>query len=111
MSRVETTKSALVEQGRERQLSVQAGSLFGIDLRPSRLFLWLGDDRRGQERVVSLDRPPKVLRGQPRRRFLKLGAAEISYLGNPAVTLGLSAYNYGRRVLADVESKERDKTG
>ena len=110
MSRVETTKSALVEQGRERQLSIQAGSLFGVDLRPSRLFLWLGDERRGQERVVSLDRPPKVLRGQPRRRFLKLGAAEISYLGNPAVTLGLSAYNYGRRVLADVEGKEDDKS-
>jgi hypothetical protein len=110
MSRVETTKSALVEQGRERQLSIQAGSLFGVDLRPSRLFLWLGEERRGQERVVSLDRPPRVLRGQPRRRFLRLGAAEISYLGNPAVTLTLSAYNYGRRVLADVENKEGGET-
>ena len=105
MPRVETTKSALVEQGRERQLSIQAGPLFGVDLRPSRLFIWLGDERRGQERVVSLDRPPKVLRGQPRRRFLKLGPAEISYLGNPAVTLTLSAYNYGRRVLGDVENE------
>jgi hypothetical protein len=110
MSRVETTRSALVEQGRERQLSIQAGPLFGVDLRPSRLFLWLGDERRGQERVVSLDRPPKVLRGQPRRRFLKLGAAEISYLGNPVVTLTLSAYNYGRRVIADVENKEGGET-
>ena len=110
MSRVEKTRSAIVEQGRERQLSIQAGSLFGIDLRPSRLFVWLGGERHGQERVVSLDRPPKVLRGQPRRHILKLGAAEISYLGNPAVTLGLSAYNYGRHVVADVEDKERDKT-
>jgi len=110
MSRVETTKSAAVEQGRERQLSIQAGSLFGVDLRPSRLFLWLGDERRGQERVVSLDRPPRVLRGQPRRRFLRVGPAEISYLGNPAVTLTLSAYNYGRRALAKVEHGEGGET-
>jgi hypothetical protein len=101
--RVETNRSALVEQGQERQFSIQAGSLFGVDLRPSRLFLWAGEERRGQERVVSLDRPPRVLRGQPRRRFLRLGPTEISYLGNPAVTLGLSAYNYGRRALAKVE--------
>ena len=110
MPRVETTKSALVEQGRERQLSIQAGALFGVDLRPSRLFFWLGDERRGQERVVSLDRPPRVLRGQPRRRFLRLGAAEISYLGNPALTLTLSAYNYTRRVITDVENKEGGET-
>ena len=51
-----------------------------------------------------------MLRGQPRRRFLKLGAAEISYLGNPAVTLTLSAYSYGRRALADVENKEGGET-
>ncbi len=100
MPRLETTKSALIEQGQERSFSLQAGPLFGVDLRPSRLFLWLGDERRGQEKVVSLDRPPRVLRGQPRRRFLRVGGAEISYLGNPAVTLSISAYNYGRRVLA-----------
>jgi hypothetical protein len=105
MPRVETNKSALVEQGQERQLSVQAGSLFGVDLRPSRLFLWPGEERQGQERLVSLDQPPRVLRGQPRRRFLRLGPAEISYLGNPAVTLTLSAYNYGRRALAKVEHR------
>ena len=110
MPRVETTKSALVEQGRERQLSIQAGPLFGVDLRPSRLFFWLGDERHGQERVVSLDRPPKVLRGQPRRRFLRLGAAEITYLGNPVVTLGLSAYNYTKRVVSDIEHKEGGET-
>jgi hypothetical protein len=108
MPRLETNKSALVEQGQERSLSLQAGSLFGVDLRPSRLFLWLGYERRGQERVISLDRPPKVLRGQPRRRFLRLGGAEISYLGNPAVTLSVSAYNYGRRVLS---SPHEDKGG
>lgn len=110
MPRVETSKSALVEQGQERQFSVQAGSLFGVDLRPSRLFLWLGDERQGQERVVSLDRPPKVLRGQPRRRFLRLGGAEITYLGNPAVTLSLSAYNYGRRVLSRIDEGKGGET-
>ncbi len=110
MPRVETTRSDLVEQGQERQFSVQAGSLFGVDLRPNRLFLWAGEGRHGQERVVSLDRPPRVLRGQPRRRFLRLGSAQISYLGNPAVTLTLSAYNYGRRALSSIDEGKGGET-
>ena len=110
MSLVEASKSTAVEQGHERQVSVQAGSLFGVDLRPSRLFFWLGEERHGQERVVSLDRPPRVLRGQHRRRFLRVGGAEISYLGTPAVTLGLSAYSYGRRALARIEHGGEDDT-
>lgn len=110
MSLVEANKATVAEHGHERQVSVQAGPLFGVDLRPSRLFVWLGDERHGQERVVSLDRPPKVLRGQHRRRFLRIGGAEISYLGNPAVTLGLSAYSYGRRVLARIEHMGEDDT-
>jgi hypothetical protein len=110
VSLVETKKSTVAEQGHERQLSVQAGPLFGVDLRPSRLFFWLGDERQGQERVVSLDRPPKVLRGRHRRRFVRVGGAEISYLGNPALTLGLSAYSYGRRALARLEHAGEDDT-
>lgn len=107
---VSNSSSSLVEAGQERQFSVQAGPLFGIDLRPSRLFFWTGAEREGHERIVSLGRPPKVMRAARRRRFVRLGSAEVSYLGNPAVTLGVSLYRYGRGLVQARFDQPREKS-
>ncbi len=71
-------------------MTVQVGRLGGFDLRPSRLFFWLGRDRDRRQRIVSYGRPPKVLRAPRRRAYVHLGGIEISYLGNPVVTVPLS---------------------
>jgi hypothetical protein len=105
---VKTESSSIVEAGQERQFTVQAGSLFGVDVRPSRLFFWVGPEREGHERIVSLGRAPKVMRAARHRRFVKVGAAEISYLGNPAYTLGVSLYRYARQ-LAQARLEKLDR--
>jgi hypothetical protein len=104
MAEVSTTRSAAPERGQERQVSLQVGQLFGVDLRPSRVFLWPGEVREGNERIISLGSPPSGLRSAHRRRFVQLGATRISYLGNPAVTVGLSAIHY-MRLLAGREPR------
>ncbi len=82
--------ASLPEYAQERQVTVQIGRLGGFDLRPSRLFFWLGRDRDRRQRIVSYGLPPKVLRKPRRRAYVHLGGIEISYLGNPAVTVPLS---------------------
>jgi len=82
--------ASLPEYAQERQVTVQVGRLGGCDLRPSRLFFWLGRDRDRRQRIVSYGRPPKVLRKPRRRAYVHLGVIEISYLGNPVVTVPLS---------------------
>ncbi len=42
----------------ERSLELQLGALGGFDLRPTRLFVWKGDERESQARIVSLGFPP-----------------------------------------------------
>ena len=79
-------------------MAVQVGRSFGFDLRPSRLFIWAGPEREGHERIVSLGKPPARMQAPRRRRWLKVGPAEISYLGSPAVTLPLSAWRYAQHV-------------
>ena len=71
----------------ERRVAVQVGDLFGVDVRPSRSFVWLGHRVEGEERVLSLDRPPKVLPGATPVRTKRIGGAEITYVGSPAVTV------------------------
>jgi hypothetical protein len=82
--------ASLPEYAQERQVTVQVGRLGGFDLRPSRLFFWLGRDRDRRQRIVSYGRPPKVLRTPRRRAYVHLGGIEISYLGSPVVTVPLS---------------------
>lgn len=90
-------QSAAIERGVERQVVLQLGPLLGLDVRPSRLFFWYGPDRTAGERIVSLDKAPRVLRQGRPRRFVRLPGIEVSYLGNPLVTLLLAARGwYGR---------------
>ena len=106
---VEARRSAVVERGQERQVSVQVGRSFGFDLRPSRLFVWAGPEREDHERIVSLGKPPARMQAPRRRRWLKVGPAEISYLGSPAVTVPLSAWRYAQH--ARKRAREAQKPG
>lgn len=87
----------------ERAVVLHAGGWGGAELRPTRLFLWLGARDSGHEWLLPLalsGGSPRLLRRARRRRYLLLGREwEVSYLGNPLVTLGLVAYRLTRRML------------
>lgn len=78
-------------------MEVQVGPLFGVDLRPSRVFLWTGA-RRENARILPLGRPPRTLRMARRRRILSLGPLQVTMLGNPIVTLGKTGVALARVV-------------
>ena len=99
-----TRQSQELERGVERQIVLQVGPLVGIDVRPSRMFVWYGSQRAGMERIVSLDKAPRVLRQARPRRYLQLPGLEVSYLGNPAVTLALASGAWYRRLRDAVTS-------
>src|SRR5680860_1567074 len=80
----------------ERALAVTAGRLGGAEIRPTRIFLWLGNRALGHERMISMDSQPRLLRSC-RRRHLDLGACHVSFLGNPVLTVGLFAVKAARR--------------
>ena len=82
---------------RERRVALQVGTLFGLDVRPSRTFVWLGDRRAGEETIVSLGGPPSVPRRALEEHTAHVGATEITYAGNPVVTVPLSAYRAARQ--------------
>jgi hypothetical protein len=100
MARIE--QSQALERGVERQVVLQVGPLVGIDLRPSRLFFWYGPDRSAGERIVSLDAAPRVLRQGRPRRYVHLPGVEVSYLGNPMVTMVLSGRSWYRRLRGSI---------
>jgi hypothetical protein len=95
---IQTRTAERPEKGQERQVTVQAGDFFGFDLRPSRIFFWLGRGRDEQTRIASLDRKPRVLRYPRQRRFVHIGGGQVSYLGNPLVTLWLAAWGWLRHL-------------
>lgn len=95
---IATRTAAEPEKGQERQVTVQAGDFFGFDVRPSRVFLWVGRQRDESARIVSLDRRPRVLRYPRQRRFLHVGGGEVSYLGNPLLTMTLAAWGWFRHL-------------
>jgi hypothetical protein len=73
----------------ERAFALQASRWGGTEIRPTRVFLWLGDRTQGQERILALGARPRLLRTPRRRRHVEILGCRVSYLGNPAVTLGL----------------------
>ncbi|MCL5942264.1 MAG: hypothetical protein M1325_01860 [Actinobacteria bacterium] len=77
----------------ERALILSAGRWGGAEIRPTRVFLWLGPHDPDRERVLPLGLEPRLLRVPRRRRHLEVGSCRVSFLGNPAVTLTLFAYN------------------
>ncbi|HEY3070376.1 MAG TPA: hypothetical protein VGJ34_08665 [Gaiellaceae bacterium] len=90
MSRIERRQSPARVRGRERELEVQLGSAFGFELRPTRLFLWTGNERTGRERVLSLGSAPRNLMIPRRERELHAGAVRVRSLGNPLMTIALA---------------------
>ena len=95
-----------LERGVERRVEVQLGPLAGFDLRPSRLFVWYGDDR-ASERILPLGRAPRMLRGARPRRSVHLPGVEVSYFGNPLVTVALAGRAWYREVRRYATGDER----
>src|SRR5665811_541385 len=89
----------IVVRQHERALTVTAGRLGGAEIRPTRVFLWLGTRAPSGERIISMDAQPRLLRSV-RRRHLDLGACHVSFLGNPALTLGLFAVKAVKKATA-----------
>ena len=83
--------------GEERSFEVQIGPLFGVDVRPSRVFVWTGSDRRGR-RIVHLGRAPRTMVVPRRRRQFRAGPVEVTLLGNPLLTLGQAGIAAARAV-------------
>jgi hypothetical protein len=90
MSRIERRESAGRVRGRERQFEVQLGTLGGFDLRPTRVFLWFGEERAGRERLLSLGSAPRSLTIPRRERELRAGVVRVRSLGNPLMTIALA---------------------
>ena len=100
MGLVEKRESASRIRGVERQLEIQLGPLGGIDLRPTRFFIWSGETREGRERVVSLGRAPRNLLIPRREREIQAGAVRMRSRGNPLMTIALAGV-HATRALAD----------
>jgi hypothetical protein len=85
-------------RGIERSLEIRLGSLGGLELRPTRCFLWAGEERQGRERIVSLGIPPRGIVVPRRERELHAGPVTVRSLGNPLFTVGLAAAHVVRRL-------------
>ena len=84
-------------RNQERTLQLNAGHWGGAEIRPTRVFLWWGSREDGHERVLPLGLRPRLLQTPRRRRHLEIAGCQVSFLGNPAVTMGLFAINALRK--------------
>jgi hypothetical protein len=103
------TKPARV-RGVERSFEVQIGSLGGFDLRPTRFFVWAGEERKGRERVVPLDSPPRNLRIPRRERRVEVGLVRARTLGNPLMTIALAGVHAAKKVSAERRRRELERS-
>jgi hypothetical protein len=85
-------------RGVERSFQVQVGGLGGFELRPTRVFVWPGSERRGHERVLPLGSAPRSLTIPRRPRELQAGAVEVRTLGNPLLTIALAGVHAARKL-------------
>jgi hypothetical protein len=83
-------------RGAERSFQVQLGGLGGFELRPTRVFVWAGGERAGQERILPLGGPPRSLTIPRRPRELHAGVIEVRTLGNPIMTIALASVHAAR---------------
>lgn len=82
----------------ERSVEVQVGPLGGFELRPTRIFLWGGDEREGHERLLSLGSPPRNLKIPRRERRVEVGIVRARTLGNPLMTIALAGVHAARKL-------------
>lgn len=90
MAPVERERSPAEITGAERTLEVRLGSLGGFELRPTRLFLWKGEEREAGQRVVSFGSEPAALDYPRRESTVRAGDVEVRTLGNPLMTIALA---------------------
>jgi hypothetical protein len=91
-------------RGRERSLEIQVGRLGGLEIRPTRVFLWSGGEREGRDRVVSLGSAPRNLTLPRRERELRAGSVHVRSLGNPLMTMALAGVHAARKVVREAKS-------
>jgi hypothetical protein len=87
--------------GVERSLEVQVGSLGGFDLRPTRFFVWFGEERAATQRVLPLGSSPRSLFIPRRPREVRAGALQVRTLGNPLMTVALAGVQAARKLRRD----------
>jgi hypothetical protein len=85
-------------RGVERSLEIQLGSLGGVDVRPTRFFVWDGREREGHERVLSLGSAPRNLQLPRQTRELRAGSIHVRSLGNPLMTIALAGVHAVREI-------------
>jgi hypothetical protein len=76
--------------GTERALEIELGGLGGFELRPTRVFVWTGDERAGNERLVPLAERPVGLDRSRRESILHVGPVKVRSRGNPLMTVALA---------------------
>ena len=83
---------------------LEVAGAFGLDVRPTRVLVWLGPGRR-PARVLSLGRAPRVLRVPRRRRHYGAGPVRVTVLGNPLLTLGQAGVGFARARRASARAR------
>jgi hypothetical protein len=80
----------------ERSFQVEVRGLGGFELRPTRLFVWGGEERAASERILPLGSSPRSLTIPRRRRERQAGSVELTTLGNPVLTIALAGVHLAR---------------
>ena len=83
-------------RGVERSLQLKVRGLGGFELRPTRVFLWGGEERSATERILPLGSAPRSLTIPRRPRERRAGSVELTTLGNPVMTLALAGVHVAR---------------
>jgi hypothetical protein len=92
--------------GTERALEIKLGALGGLEVRPTRVFLWSGAERTENERLVSLAEEPVGLDYGRRESTLNVGPVAVRSRGNPLMTVALAgAIAFRRWVDPPAETK------
>jgi hypothetical protein len=105
VTEIDRAKKPVRKRGVERSLEVQLGPLGGIEVRPTRVFLWPGAERAGRERIVSLGMPPRNLLVPRRQREVHAGPVHVRSLGNPVMTVALAGVHVARKLARDRDRK------
>lgn len=93
---IEQRKSSQQVSDGERALEIQLGRLGGIELRPTRLFVWSGEERDRGARIVHLGGRPQSLDLQRSVREVEAGSLHIRTVGNPLMTVALAGARAAR---------------